>query len=91
MPEGDSLARIARALQPLVGERLAIDSPHPRAQLLHLAERLDRKRLEAVEAQGKNLLLRFEGGLVRALPAARAVVVIGLGLAMTLRALPEVF
>jgi endonuclease-8 len=64
MPEGDSLARIAKALQPLVGERLEVETPHPRAQLLHLAERLDGKRLDAVEAQGKNLLLRFEDGLV---------------------------
>jgi endonuclease-8 len=64
MPEGDSLARIARALQPLVGERVEVESPHPRAQLLHLAERLDGKRLDAVEAQGKNLLLHFEDGLV---------------------------
>jgi endonuclease-8 len=64
VPEGDSLARIARALQPLVGERLEVETPHPRAQLLHLAERLDGKRLDAVEAQGKNLLLRFEDGLV---------------------------
>jgi endonuclease-8 len=64
VPEGDSLARIARALQPLVGERLEVETPHPRAQLLHLAERLDGKRLDAVEANGKNLLLRFEDGLV---------------------------
>jgi len=64
VPEGDSLARIAQALQPLVGERLEVETPHPRAQLLHLAERLDGKRLDAVEAQGKNLLLRFEDGLV---------------------------
>src|SRR4051794_38785941 len=64
MPEGDSLARIAQALQPLVGERLEVETPHPRAQLLHLAERLDGKRLEAVEAQGKNLLLHFEDGAV---------------------------
>jgi endonuclease-8 len=64
VPEGDSLARIARSLQPLVGERLEVATPHPRAQLLHLAERLDGKRLDAVEAQGKNLLLRFEDGLV---------------------------
>jgi endonuclease VIII len=64
VPEGDALARIALALQPLVGERLEVEAPHPRAQLLHLAERLDGKRLDAVETQGKNLLLRFEDGLV---------------------------
>src|SRR5205085_4803327 len=64
VPEGDALARIALALRPLVGERLEFEAPHPRAQLLHLAERLDGKRLDAVETQGKNLLLRFEDGLV---------------------------
>jgi ABC-type nickel/cobalt efflux system permease component RcnA len=47
--------------------------------------------LIAVTAKRAFGRLSFEGGLVRALPAASAVVVIGLGLAMTLRALPEVF
>ena len=47
--------------------------------------------LIAVTAKRAFSRLSFEGGLVRALPAASAVVVIGLGLAMTLRALPEVF
>jgi endonuclease VIII len=32
--------------------------------VLGIAERIDGKRLEQVEARGKNLLLRFEGGLV---------------------------
>jgi endonuclease-8 len=48
----------------LVGERVEVETPHPRAAVKGLAERLDGKRLEAVEAVGKNLLLRFEGGLV---------------------------
>jgi len=47
--------------------------------------------LVAVTAKRAFGRLSFEGGLVRALPAASAVVVIALGLAMTLRALPEVF
>ena len=64
MPEGDSLHRAARRLQVLVGERLEAESPHPRAQLTGVAERLDGRRLEGVEAVGKNLLLRFEGGVV---------------------------
>lgn len=64
MPEGDSLHRAARRLQPLVGQRLEVESPHPRAQATGVAERVDGKVLEAVEAVGKNLLLRFEGGLV---------------------------
>jgi endonuclease VIII len=64
MPEGDSLHRAARRLQALVGERVAVETPHPRAASVLSAERLDGRRLESVEAVGKNLLLRFEGGLV---------------------------
>jgi len=64
MPEGDALHRAARSLQPLVGERLEVVTPHPRARVTRVAERLDGKRLLHVEAVGKNLLLRFEGGFV---------------------------
>jgi endonuclease-8 len=64
MPEGDSLHRAARRLQPLVGQRLQAESPHPRAAVTGVAERVDGLRLEGVEAVGKNLLLRFEGGVV---------------------------
>jgi endonuclease-8 len=64
MPEGDSLHRAARRLQVLVGERVAVETPHPRAAALAIGERLDGRRLESVEAVGKNLLLSFEGGLV---------------------------
>ncbi|HZT84579.1 MAG TPA: DNA-formamidopyrimidine glycosylase family protein [Gaiellaceae bacterium] len=64
MPEGDSLHRAARRLQVLVGERVEVETPHPRAAIKGLAARLDGRRLEGVEAVGKNLLLRFEGGLV---------------------------
>jgi endonuclease VIII len=64
MPEGDSLHRAARRLQVLVGERVSVDAPNPRAAALGVAGRLDGRRLESVEAVGKNLLLSFEGGLV---------------------------
>ncbi len=64
MPEGDSLHRAARRLQPLVGQRLEAESPNPRAQATGIAARVDGRVLESVEAVGKNLLLRFEGGLV---------------------------
>ena len=47
-----------------MGERVAVETPHPRAAAERVAERLDGRRLEAVEAIGKNLLLSFEGGLV---------------------------
>jgi endonuclease VIII len=64
VPEGDSLHRAARRLQVLVGQHVEVETPHPRAAVKGLAERLDGRRLDAVEAVGKNLLLRFEGGLV---------------------------
>lgn len=64
MPEGDALHRAARRLQVLVGQQLEVETPHPRAAVKQLAPRLDGRRLESVEAIGKNLLLRFEGGVV---------------------------
>jgi endonuclease VIII len=64
VPEGDTLHRAARRLQVLVGERLEVESPNPRAQATQVAPRVDGRVLESVEAVGKNLLLRFEGGLV---------------------------
>jgi endonuclease-8 len=64
VPEGDSLHRAATRLQALVGQRIEADSPHPRAQATGVAPRIDGRVLESVEAVGKNLLLRFEGGVV---------------------------
>jgi endonuclease-8 len=64
MPEGDALHRAARRLQPLVGQTLEVETPHPQAAVKNLPEKLTGRRLESVEAVGKNLLLRFEGGLV---------------------------
>jgi len=64
MPEGDALHRAARRLQPLVGGRVEVETPHPRAQVGGIAERLDGRTLVSVEAVGKNLLLTFEGGYV---------------------------
>jgi endonuclease-8 len=64
MPEGDSLHRAAQRLQVLVGQRVEVETPHPRAAVKGIAERLDGRRLDGVEAVGKNLLLHFDGGLV---------------------------
>jgi endonuclease VIII len=64
VPEGDALHRAARRLQPLVGEAVEVETPHPRAAVGRFAERLDGRRLLGVEAVGKNLLLSFEGGYV---------------------------
>ena len=43
---------------------MEVESPNPRAAATGVAEQLDGRRLEGVEAVGKNLLLSFEGGLV---------------------------
>jgi endonuclease VIII len=64
VPEGDAVQRAARRLQALVGERLEVETPHPRAAAKGIAARLDGRRLESVEAVGKNLFLRFEGDAV---------------------------
>ena len=63
MPEGDTAHRIAARLQVLVGERLEATSPNPRAQAERVAERVDGRRLESARAHGKNIVLRFEGGI----------------------------
>jgi endonuclease VIII len=64
LPEGDTLHRAARRLQVLVGEELEVETPHPRARAAIDAAALDGRRLESVEAVGKNLVLRFDGGVV---------------------------
>jgi endonuclease-8 len=64
MPEGDAIHRTAERLRVLEGDVVRADSPHPRAALLGIAERIDGRRLERVEALGKNLLLTFEDGII---------------------------
>lgn len=64
MPEGDSLHRVARRLQVLVGERVGAESPHPRGLATGVARAVDGLLLERVEAVGKNVLLTFEGDIV---------------------------
>lgn len=63
MPEGDSLHLIARQLQVLVGEHVEAESPNPRGLATGVARAIDGRRLEQVEAIGKNLVLRFEGAV----------------------------
>ena len=63
MPEGDTLFRTAAGLRPyLVGR----DVRAARAQgpgAVPQVQRVVGKRIDAVESQGKNLLIRFDGGL----------------------------
>jgi endonuclease VIII len=64
VPEGDALHRAAARLRPLVGERVEAESPNPRGQATGVARVIDGRVLEGVDAVGKHLLLRFEGGVV---------------------------
>lgn len=63
MPEGDTLFRTAQGLRPyLVGRDIVAaraQGPGPVPQI----QRVIGKRVDAVESQGKNLLIRFDGGL----------------------------
>jgi endonuclease-8 len=57
--EGDTILRLARRLEgAIVGEEVAAAAPNPRGRAAGV-ERLDGRRLEAVEARGKHLLLDF--------------------------------
>lgn len=58
MPEGHTLHRLAEQLHPLVGGKVAASSPQGR--FAEGARRIDGRRLEAVEAVGKHLLLDFD-------------------------------
>jgi endonuclease-8 len=60
MAEGDTILRAARRLDALTGETVAVSAPNPRGRAAGI-ERLDGRRLEAVESHGKNLMLRFGG------------------------------
>jgi endonuclease-8 len=63
VPEGDSLHRAALRLRPLVGQRVGATSPNPQGLATGVAAAVDGRILESVEAVGKHLLLRFEGGV----------------------------
>jgi endonuclease-8 len=58
MAEGDTILRAARRIDAaLTGETIAASAPNPRGRAAGV-ERLDGRRLDAVETHGKNLLLR---------------------------------
>jgi len=62
MPEGDTVHRAAAALRVLAGERIEAESPHPRGEATGVARAVDGRRLESVDAVGKNLLLHLTAG-----------------------------
>jgi endonuclease VIII len=65
MPEGDTILSAAnRIASVLVNREIeSIETPHPRFGADSWPERLAGRRVRAVEARGKHLLMRFEGGL----------------------------
>jgi endonuclease-8 len=65
VPEGDTIHYAANRIRPVL-EGLVPDelrTPHPRFGRDRWAERLAGRRVERVDAHGKHLFLRFEGGL----------------------------
>ena len=61
MPEGDTLARIASALSPvLIGKQITAARGRPGGAQL---ERVVGQTVESVESRGKHLLIAFDGGL----------------------------
>jgi endonuclease-8 len=65
MPEGDTVHRAARRVgAALVGREIeSVEAPQPRHRFDPWPERLAGRAVRAVDARGKHLLLRFEGGL----------------------------
>jgi endonuclease-8 len=66
MPEGDTIHHAANRIRPVLAGRVPdeIATPHPRFGRDRWPERLAGRQVEAVEAHGKHLFLRFEGDLV---------------------------
>ena len=63
MPEGDTLHRTAAGLRPYLLGRDVIAARAQGPGAVPQVQRIVGRRIDEVEAQGKNLLLRFDGGL----------------------------
>ena len=65
MPEGDTIHRAARRVgAALVGSEIrSIETPHPRHGNDRWPERLAGQAVRSVDAHGKHLFVRFDGGL----------------------------
>lgn len=65
MPEGDTIARAANRIRPVLAGRVPdeILAPHPRHALDRWPERLAGRAVEGVDTHGKHLFVRFEEGL----------------------------
>jgi endonuclease-8 len=66
MPEGDTIHYAANRLRPVLAGRVPdeLATPHPRFERDRWPQRLAGRAIEAVDAHGKHLFLRFEGASV---------------------------
>ena len=66
MPEGDTIHYAANRIRPVLAGHVPdeIATPHPRFAASRWPERLADREVTGVDAHGKHLFLRFEGGLV---------------------------
>ncbi|HEY8583908.1 MAG TPA: DNA-formamidopyrimidine glycosylase family protein [Capillimicrobium sp.] len=65
MPEGDTIHYAARRIRPILeGAVPELETPHARFRADRWPERLAGRAVESVDAHGKHLFLRFEGGMV---------------------------
>lgn len=62
MPEGDTIYRAAQTLSKAIGGRLVLRFRSSLPALSAAAPRLEGRRIERVEAHGKNLLIHFDEG-----------------------------
>jgi endonuclease VIII len=65
MPEGDTIHYAASRIRPVIEGHVpdALETLHPRFRADRWAERLAGQAVRSVDAHGKHLFLRFEGGL----------------------------
>jgi endonuclease-8 len=65
MPEGDTLHYYANRIRPVLEGHVPdeLETPHPRFGRDRWRERLEGRAVRSVDAYGKHLFLRFEGGL----------------------------
>ena len=65
MPEGDTIAYVAKRMRPVLVGRVPeeVRTPHPRHRLDRWPERLSGREVASVDTHGKHLFLRFAGDL----------------------------
>jgi endonuclease-8 len=65
MPEGDTIHYAANRIRPILQGHVPdeVATPHPRFRMDRWPEKLEGRAVQSVDAHGKHLFLRFEGGL----------------------------